>query len=274
MKAEVKTVTPEMAKEYLKLNTSNRTLRTSKVRAYARDMLNGTWQLTGQGITISKDGVLLDGQHRLEAIVLANKPIDMLVVTEADNTYMYDCGLKRSYGDHLKIANKNMSSTLFTPIGTGTLRVAYSLNLFGGPSASQISSACLQDVVEYDRENLEWIVRLFDGVKVKGIRRAIVPGTLYMIFKSTADLSKSDIEHIAYVLEYGIPGSERDFPLIALRDKLMTDLGRCGVVKQTEDMYRISYAVQQYLKGTCTKKNVKVQNLPYDFKGILNTKNI
>lgn len=60
-------VTPEMAENILAARGPNRNVSASVINKYARDMLAGRWQLNGQTIKISKDGQLLDGQHRLEA---------------------------------------------------------------------------------------------------------------------------------------------------------------------------------------------------------------
>lgn len=59
------------AEKYLGINTHNRNIRESKVRKYTHDMLKGDWLETGEPIKVSKTGVLLDGQHRLLALVRA-----------------------------------------------------------------------------------------------------------------------------------------------------------------------------------------------------------
>jgi hypothetical protein len=52
-------------------NTHNRKLRPGRTNLYAVDMLKGHWLTTGETVKFSKTGVLLDGQHRLAAIVQA-----------------------------------------------------------------------------------------------------------------------------------------------------------------------------------------------------------
>lgn len=68
MKTELRLVTPDQAREWLKRNTRNRRLRPNFVdelhQAYAR----GEWKTTHQGIAFGPDGLLLDGQHRLTFI--------------------------------------------------------------------------------------------------------------------------------------------------------------------------------------------------------------
>lgn len=73
-------ITPAIAKEYLKLNkANNRKMSIKVVEGYAQDMKSGRWELTHQGIAFNEKGELIDGQHRLSAIVMANVPVVMNV---------------------------------------------------------------------------------------------------------------------------------------------------------------------------------------------------
>jgi hypothetical protein len=100
---EIITVTPATAKEWLARNTHNRPIRDSKVADYARDMAAGNWALNGEAIKFGTDGVLLDGQHRLHAIVAAGTAVPMLVVAGLanDTQNTMDAGAKRTTGDAL-----------------------------------------------------------------------------------------------------------------------------------------------------------------------------
>lgn len=62
-------VKPKQAKAWLDTNTRNRPLMEMLVDVYARDMREGRWQENGDAIRFDRGGVLLDGQHRLEACV-------------------------------------------------------------------------------------------------------------------------------------------------------------------------------------------------------------
>jgi len=84
MKTETVLVTPLRAAEYLKLNTANVPVRPSKVRYFAGILRRGEWVLVHQGIAISTERVILDGQHRLMAIVLTGIAAQIRVTTDAD----------------------------------------------------------------------------------------------------------------------------------------------------------------------------------------------
>lgn len=67
-------MTPGLAKKMLASNADNqRNLRMSKVEQYVRDMLAGHWPITGETIKVATDGALIDGQHRLTAVLHAAK---------------------------------------------------------------------------------------------------------------------------------------------------------------------------------------------------------
>lgn len=106
---EVKTITPEYAKYLLENNyKNNRKVHQTEVEKYARDMKNGKW-ITGvynsriEPICISKKGELLDGQHRLLAIIEADKPIRMYIQKNMDEKSfrMMDNGIRRTVADAL-----------------------------------------------------------------------------------------------------------------------------------------------------------------------------
>ena len=112
MRTSVERITPGMAKVMLGSNTNNRMLRKPRVRHYAEQMKRGQWQSTGESIKFAVDGTLLDGQHRLQAIIESNIPVDMLIVRDLDlSTFkVIDSGLTRSPGDALQIAGVSFAS--------------------------------------------------------------------------------------------------------------------------------------------------------------------
>lgn len=69
MKVQEEIITPETAKSWLLKNVHNRPLRDGLVTTYATDMANEQWQSNGESIKFSSEGELLDGQHRLAAVI-------------------------------------------------------------------------------------------------------------------------------------------------------------------------------------------------------------
>ena len=97
-------VTPDVARRWLKGNSQNRHARQSHVDFLAGEMKNGRWVTTHQGVCIAEDGTLVDGQHRLLAVDQSGVTVEMMVTTGADKEVMpvTDLGLvPRSVGDTL-----------------------------------------------------------------------------------------------------------------------------------------------------------------------------
>lgn len=107
IKTIVREVTPELAKELLSRNGVNRLLRDRKINQFLHDMINGNWYLTAQGISVSKTGRLIDGQHRLSAIIKYGKGVEMMITYGIDDAAFiaYDCGFNRTSGDVFHIMN-------------------------------------------------------------------------------------------------------------------------------------------------------------------------
>lgn len=103
--AEVLTITPRDATEWLRCNKNNRPVRKRHVEFLAGEITAGNWQINGQAIVIAEDEQVLDGQHRLFAIIEAGKPIQSLVVygitPEAFRTI--DTGAVRTGADALAL---------------------------------------------------------------------------------------------------------------------------------------------------------------------------
>ena len=94
---------PDMAANWLKVNKGNRRIRKGVVDNYSAMMSSGEWKLTHQGIAIGEDGTLLDGQHRLLALIDSQVPVWMNVTTNVPkSSYPYfDQGIKRTMEDAL-----------------------------------------------------------------------------------------------------------------------------------------------------------------------------
>jgi hypothetical protein len=113
-------ITPKRAAEMLAANTSNRPLSRSTVRSFADAMERGEWLVTHQGIALDTSGVLVDGQHRLAAIIEADRPVELTVFTdvEPDTFDVLDTGKKRNAADVLAIEGEKSSTLLAAMVRT------------------------------------------------------------------------------------------------------------------------------------------------------------
>lgn len=118
--AEVIVITPTDAAAWLKCNQNNRQVRKNHVMFLAREILEGNWQVNGQPIVIADDEQVLDGQHRLMAIIEAGKPIQSLVVygitPEAFRTI--DTGAVRTGADALTMHFHEVPQAIIRSLAT------------------------------------------------------------------------------------------------------------------------------------------------------------
>ena len=104
METAIEEITPQMAMLWLSKNAEeNRNVRETVVRRYAGEMVEGRWAVTHQGIAFDREGKLVDGQHRLRAVMLAAVPVRMLVFRNVPVgcSGPIDQGASRSPGDLL-----------------------------------------------------------------------------------------------------------------------------------------------------------------------------
>lgn len=101
------TVTPVRAEAWLASMVTNRRIGGHTLTALIRDIRAGQWHMTGDPIKFNTDGHLIDGQHRLRAIIQTGRALDLLVVTGLSPAAMtaLDGGRRRSPADHLVVAN-------------------------------------------------------------------------------------------------------------------------------------------------------------------------
>lgn len=104
MYSEMVQVSPKQAKEWLENNFNrNRDIVWSRVIFFKNLAAKGKMKSIAQGITFSRFGDLMDGQHRLHGIIEAGVTVNLWVTYGEDpaNFYLYDDHRPRSVGDIL-----------------------------------------------------------------------------------------------------------------------------------------------------------------------------
>lgn len=101
-------LTPEDAAKLLAVSEgqAQRAIRKAVVERLAHAIELGQWRLTHQAIALDSAGVVLDGQHRLHAIVRAGRPVQIMIARDVPRASfdVIDTGATRSPADVLRIA--------------------------------------------------------------------------------------------------------------------------------------------------------------------------
>lgn len=131
--ARFELVTPDQAKSWLNNNPNIRKLRAHRVAAMARAIESGHFDTTHQGIALADDGALLDGQHRLSAIVKTGIPVNLLVTRGLPRTVVktIDSGMPRQAYERLGTDKLNTSicSALLSIVGGRARPQEYEIEL-------------------------------------------------------------------------------------------------------------------------------------------------
>jgi hypothetical protein len=173
----LETITPGVAAAYLEQNTTNRRMRYQWRDMLASAITEGRWRLTHQGIAFNCDGTLIDGQHRLAAIVKAGKPVQMYVTRgmPKDALYAIDQGKGRSVVDVAGPVGVNMDIKGRT--------VAIARAMFDGMStvADRISGRCgktNEQWIQYILKHGEAIEFARDSLRTNPYKHSVICGVV------------------------------------------------------------------------------------------------
>lgn len=101
-------ITPEIADALLSdPGAKNRPLAAARVKKYAARMTANRWQLNGEPIILSEGGKLLDGEHRLRAVIESKTTIETVVLWGPFSFSSMGQGAARSGSDALALADPN-----------------------------------------------------------------------------------------------------------------------------------------------------------------------
>lgn len=161
MHVELRLVTPGHAEALLKGNTNNRKKDEKKITRYAKSMANGDWNAAaGAPILLQSDGTLLNGQHRLEAVVRCGQAITLLIMEDvpAETFWLVDQGEgKRTLAQKLGMQGSKYSSAMAGALGSA---VAIQNSLGGALDVRQNGSEDERRLFLQENPGLEeWVAR-------------------------------------------------------------------------------------------------------------------
>lgn len=187
MRSETKTISPEEAAELLTRNESNRPLSKTVVSGFASAMRRGEWKLTHQGIALGEDGQVVDGQHRLSAIVESGVPTETLVFTEVGNdTFdVLDAGRKRNASDALAIAGEKSTHLL-----ASMLRIVWLYNnrpdsSWSGGSAAVTTPQILETLEKHPKVR-DFVTPGLEIANATGTIKSAAAGASYLVSRNNA----------------------------------------------------------------------------------------
>ena len=214
--AQIEQITPEQAGMLLEHNTRNRNISRQRVLAMAEKIRNGQFKLTGQAhVIVGSDGVLLNGQHTLSAVIEADHPITTVVARDVDPFAFdaIDTGMKRTAAQVMQMTGHQNAAALAASIRNylildGMIRTDSGWTL---PNEARINNEDVYAEFFRDTVGWSWAASLAQGrastARNTGILLAPSPlGTFAFLTQATGtemdeieefvDLVISDVGHV------------------------------------------------------------------------------
>jgi len=243
MTVVVEDVTPSIAKDWLDRNSdSQRKVRQGIVDRYARDMLNGKWALTHQGIAFDCKGKVIDGQHRLWAIVNSGVTVKMVVVrnSPSDAFDHVDLGYGRTASDVLKaqgdawIQNEHIAMARYMEFGADSKAIVTNRS----PFELRTLVEAHKNAIHFVLQNKERSVR---GVTIAPVLAAI--GVAYY-----HEMDRVRLADFVRLLVSGVAQDPaRDSIVIKLREWLRDTSGQTGSTARIEAFLKTQRVIKAYM---------------------------
>ena len=241
---EIVEVTPALAASWLDKNENNRPINWNYVAQLARDMKAGRFACTHQGIAFDTEGRLIDGQHRLWAVLEVDVPVRIRVFRNEppENIVHIDGNCPRRAADRMSLGR-----TL------GTVRIdelATLRAMLGG-----ISMAAKRRTVHEEMELLakhrvavhfahEHLAVTRPAGVANSMTRAVVARAWYCV---TLEVF---LARFCEVLRTGIPACDSEHVIVLLRDQLTAIRNQRTTSAARQRQYALtSRALSAYLRS-------------------------
>jgi len=203
----IETISPDLAAQYLKTQQKNRKLNGERIEVFANDIRSNRWLLTGEAIKFDVYGHLIDGQHRLSAIIRSNTSATMLVIRgcEEEVQSVLDSGQSRTVAQAF-----DMHGIAATVQEVAVLRGMFST--VGNFEPRNISRQRLFEAWDVFHQSVRF------ASKKNGVRA--MPGSTTRAVVARAHFCGEDaerLERFLYVADTGFSESSTDNPAIAMR---------------------------------------------------------
>lgn len=238
IKAKLMTITPSRAAEWLEKGEANRRLKQRHIDRLVGIIVRDEWDPNnGETIKISRAGGVVDGQHRLWAIVESNKSVKALVAfnVPVKSFDTIDSGVGRSGLDTLVVDGIRTGTTRkYASILSATAKMLYALELAGsmpkllnngGRFPARVENKNILELVNRRPELYESATFVGSLPHVRGIHKSTMT-FLHVVF------NKKHSEKAARFMERLYSGEElsKGSPILALRNKLIALQGHRGAI--------------------------------------------
>lgn len=215
-RTSVVTITPELAGSWLSVKAQNRPLARRNVERLCKQMQSGAWMLNGEPIVFDSNGKLIDGQHRLQAVVESGVEIQSLVVW-------------------------GIAPCAFPTMGTGKPRSAADVLGMKVPNATTVAAAARYifhdergdpgqllpllptnaDILSVVEHHPALVASASCVCSMKFVRRLLTPAIAAYLHYEFSAINVEDCDRYFYTLECGDGVGGSSHPVFMLRERLL-----------------------------------------------------
>ena len=254
------------ADDLLLANEGNRIIRPAWVRELRRIIRENMWVLTNDAITITADGLVTNGQHRLfaisdERVPAPGLPVMVLEGVDREDRIAYDQGKPRNESDLLRLRGKS----------GGSSHVALARMMVTGERTfpSRIE-AVNWTVVQWAHIAFAWkfLERYTSDPTLRGLACSGVGGALA---RAHATLPVARVDELIRFAERLLRGpkmrasNDRDAGVDTLRDRILRDWNAPGMRATQRDIFwSVQSVLAAWLDGRSfdfTKDSIKMMHL-------------
>jgi hypothetical protein len=258
--ARIMKITPKLAEQFLSKNCNNRPVSKANIKYLVKQINAGNWMFDGASIKIDKYGNLIDGQHRLEAIIKSGKSLVLLVLNGFNSSVftVLDTGRKRTGSDVLSINGAENATVVASSI---RLINQFEKGSYGeGGSISRTLSN--QEIVDFLDKNPKILESSKFGASLYKKSNGVITASLVSTFHFLLS-QKSEEQALDFLTKLCLGTKlENDSPITALRNKLIkSSLNNNYRMLQSEIVRNIIVAWNKYRKGEKITKLIVHSNL-------------
>lgn len=243
MEFYVQLVTPEMARVFLQNSVPQRKVTQDDVDFLAKEMATGNWHNTGHAILVSDTGKMIDGQHRMLAVVKSGKTVEMSFAKGADESAFHciDVGRRRTASDVLSIKGVGSANNVHAA-------VRFILQIQQG-KLNKVGRIPTRDVLAFlDQhkdltDTVNWSMKEFKRFRM--VSSSLV-AALYHCF-SDKHVNKCDDFFEKY---FSGSDMKATHPVMHLRNKLMNNVTNKTKYSTSQKIIMIITAWNHFVKGT------------------------
>lgn len=246
----VETVTPNKAAKWLEANLHNRKVSDNIVAGYARDMEAGRWGFSNDAICFDIDGILINGQHRLHACVLAATPFKALVIRGMSKQAqeIMDGGKPRRVTDILRLRGYKYDTVLAAALRS-LVDIANASEYYRAVRPTSKESLALLEKHPGLADSVAYVHG--GGTMPKAISRSMLSALHYIGKHLLKEPQKADA--FVKVFFSGIPAYPKD-PAHALREITLKHVSRSTRKPKNIEFYSMIRAWNKFRAGETSEK--------------------